>query len=165
MEFFLRNGISDLSRMRNEYSNYMNYFSRMENVAGTNWKDWGYSSEDEALIDQMNQNGYDYLGYFSNDPEQNVDARNHWPDTYKTVYHPTFSDESIYSGVKDRNYNPDGLVGGHWYGENFVPADWQKQFKSGGSIRIKPSHRGKFTALKKRTGHSASWFKAHGTPA
>ena len=37
--------------------------------------------------------------------------------------------------------------------------------RSGGPIRIKPENRGKFTALKKRTGHSASWFKAHGTPA
>lgn len=36
---------------------------------------------------------------------------------------------------------------------------------SGGKIRIKPENRGKFNALKKRTGHSASWFKAHGTPA
>ena len=35
----------------------------------------------------------------------------------------------------------------------------------GGRIHIKPENRGKFTALKKRTGHSASWFKAHGTPA
>lgn len=35
----------------------------------------------------------------------------------------------------------------------------------GGKIHIKPENRGKFTALKKRTGKSASWFKAHGTPA
>ena len=35
---------------------------------------------------------------------------------------------------------------------------------SGGKIRIKPENRGKFTALLKRTGKSASWFKAHGTP-
>lgn len=51
----------------------------------------------------------------------------------------------------------------------------QKQFEDaavskgymaeGGKIHIKPENRGKFTALKKRTGHSASWFKAHGTPA
>ena len=39
------------------------------------------------------------------------------------------------------------------------------EFASGGKIHIKPENRGKFTALKKRTGHSASWFKAHGTPA
>lgn len=40
-------------------------------------------------------------------------------------------------------------------------------FKNGKSsgIYIKPQNRGKFTALKKRTGKSASWFKAHGTPA
>lgn len=37
--------------------------------------------------------------------------------------------------------------------------------KKGGSIHIKPENRGKFTALKKRTGHSASWFKENGTPA
>lgn len=37
--------------------------------------------------------------------------------------------------------------------------------RNGGRIHIKPENRGKFTALKKRTGHSASWFKAHGTPA
>ena len=36
---------------------------------------------------------------------------------------------------------------------------------NGGPIHIKKENRGKFTALKKRTGHSASWFKAHGTPA
>ena len=34
-----------------------------------------------------------------------------------------------------------------------------------GKIHIKPANRGKFTALKKRTGHSASWFKENGTPA
>lgn len=32
-------------------------------------------------------------------------------------------------------------------------------------IHIKPANRGKLTRLKKRTGKSASWFKAHGTPA
>lgn len=38
-------------------------------------------------------------------------------------------------------------------------------YASGGKIHIKPENRGKFTALKKRTGHSATWFKEHGTPA
>ena len=32
-------------------------------------------------------------------------------------------------------------------------------------IHIKKANRGKFTALKKKTGKSASWFKVHGTPA
>lgn len=38
-------------------------------------------------------------------------------------------------------------------------------YANGGKIHIKPSHKGRFTRLKERTGHSASWFKAHGTPA
>ena len=38
------------------------------------------------------------------------------------------------------------------------------QFKDGG-IYIKPENRGKFTALKERTGKSATWFKEHGTPS
>lgn len=37
--------------------------------------------------------------------------------------------------------------------------------KNGGNIYIKPSHRGRFTALKERTGHSTTWFKENGTPA
>ena len=40
-----------------------------------------------------------------------------------------------------------------------------RKAKGGHKIHIKKENRGKFTALKKRTGHSASWFKAHGTPA
>ena len=38
-------------------------------------------------------------------------------------------------------------------------------FAKGGKIHIKPENRGKFTALKERTGKSATWFKEHGTPA
>ena len=39
------------------------------------------------------------------------------------------------------------------------------QYSDGGKIWIKPENRGKFTALKERTGKSATWFKEHGTPA
>lgn len=46
----------------------------------------------------------------------------------------------------------------------FDPLIHYKHGKAPG-IHIKPENRGKFTALKKRTGHSASWFKEHGTPA
>lgn len=38
-------------------------------------------------------------------------------------------------------------------------------YAKGGGIHIKPENRGKFTALKERTGHSATWFKENGTPA
>lgn len=41
--------------------------------------------------------------------------------------------------------------------------DTTNTYKEGG-IMIKPENKGKFTALKERTGKSASWFKEHGTP-
>ena len=50
-------------------------------------------------------------------------------------------------------------------GENGDGGLLLQDYKSGGRIHIKPENRGKFTALKKRTGHSASWFKEHGTPS
>lgn len=34
-----------------------------------------------------------------------------------------------------------------------------------GGIFIKPENRGKFTALKERTGKTSTWYKEHGTPA
>ena len=42
-----------------------------------------------------------------------------------------------------------------------------RYLKKGGKspIHIKKENRGKFNALRDRTGKSASWFKAHGTPA
>ena len=43
--------------------------------------------------------------------------------------------------------------------------DINNQYSDGGKIYIKPENRGKFTALKERTGKSATWFKEHGTPA
>lgn len=61
-------------------------------------------------------------------------------------------------------------------GNILVPSLKFYKFKLGGSLNnrpslkhggiyIKPSHRGRFTALKERTGHSSSWFKENGTPA
>lgn len=51
------------------------------------------------------------------------------------------------------------------YTKNFLTDLDNAGYASGGKIHIKPENRGKFTALKKRTGHSATWFKEHGTPA
>ena len=43
--------------------------------------------------------------------------------------------------------------------------DINNSYSDGGKIYIKLENRGKFTALKERTGKSATWFKEHGTPA
>ena len=53
----------------------------------------------------------------------------------------------------------------HMYNNENLIGIFGKGYSSGGKIHIKEKNRGKFTALKERTGHSASWFKAHGTPA
>ena len=77
-------------------------------------------------------------------------------------------------------YDPHSPVESQWRSETGIDLikrlpQWQRYlyghdlygYKNGKApgIHIKPENRGKFTALKKRTGHSASWFKAHGTPA
>lgn len=46
-----------------------------------------------------------------------------------------------------------------------IMSPFGNRFDDGGGIHIKKENRGKFTALKERTGKSASWFKEHGTPA
>lgn len=106
----------------------------------------------------LNDNTYDYNKWFADNPGSTENSDTHWRDDYKTVYHPTFSDESMYSGVVDRNYNPEGRVGGHWGEDGFVPADWQ--YREGGSIEIK--HPGRLTELKKRTGKTEAELWATG---
>lgn len=65
-------------------------------------------------------------------------------------------------GLNDSLIKTDRLINmGQFIDDFATPVE---QFKQGGKIHIKPENRGKFTALKKRTGHSASWFKEHGTP-
>lgn len=112
------------------------YISIMEKVAADNYKQWGFENEDLALIHALNDNTYNYRGYYNKYPNGDGNALSHWTDEFKTVWHPTFSDESIYSGKKSQ-YNPNGLKGGHWvygmFGEKFIPAKWQKtpRFQNG----------------------------------
>lgn len=72
----------------------------------------------------------------------------------------------LYDRIYEKD-NPELYSKAYDYGVRggYIKDDDENSLASGGKIRIKPENRGKFTALKKRTGHSASWFKAHGTPA
>ena len=109
------------------------YLQIMERVAEQNYKDWGLPNSDAALVQALNDNTYNYRGYYNKYPNGKGNAVDHWTDEFKTVYHPTFSNESIYSGKKSQ-YNPNGLKGGHWRGETFIPANWQRnKFRKGGS--------------------------------
>lgn len=180
MKAAVSEGIFDLSEIRKRYNEFAEggskekvvntdeqYLRTMEKVAEDNYQKWGFSNPDEALLHALNDNTYNYRGYYGKYPQSKANADTHWTDEFKTVYHPTFSNESTYSGQKSQ-YNPLGLSGGFWSGDTFVPMAWQldaNEYKKGGRIHIKPENRGKFTALKERTGHSATWFKEHGTPA
>ena len=78
-------------------------------------------------IDIDNDITYNYQAFFEEDPQRawdmlKKDSKAHFTDKYKTVWHPTFSDESVYSGHKSK-YNPQGLVGGHWEGNTFRMSD------------------------------------------
>lgn len=110
---------------------YDQYYNIMNKVAQKNYKNWGFNTSDEALVYALNDNTYDYKGYYNKYPNSNANAITHWTDEFKTVYHPTFSNESVYSGKKSE-FNPKGLVGGYWKGETFIPAKWQKRKKAFG---------------------------------
>lgn len=80
--------------------------------------------EDVAAIRGWNPNEmdndltYDYNLFYNLQPKEakamlNRDSDAHFTDIGKTILHPTFSDESYYSGRKSSR-NPRGLIGGHW---------------------------------------------------
>lgn len=176
----VRNGITNLNDIREKYNEFAEggskeevvntdeqYLTTMEKVAKDNHQKWGFSNPDEALLHALNDNTYNYRGYYDKYPQSKANADTHWTDEFKIVYHPTFSNESIYSGQKSQ-YNPLGLPGGFWSGDTFVPMAWQldaNEYKKGGSIHIKPSHRGRLTELKKRTGKTEAELYRTGGPA
>lgn len=115
-----KRSIEDAGRISDE-----EYYNIMEGVAERNYRYWGFPNPDYALLQALNDNTYNYRGYYNKYPNGKGNARDHWSDKFKTVYHPTFSNESIYSGKKSQ-YNPNGLKGGYWIGETFMPASYQR---------------------------------------
>lgn len=87
------------------------------------------------------------------------------------LYDRIYLDDYYGVGKKDRGgiYLPEVIIQGgnkkHVLQQEESEEGGMHEYKDGKSpIYIKPANRGKFTALKKRTGHSASWFKENGTP-
>lgn len=128
-----KRSIEDAGRISDE-----EYYNIMEGVAERNYRDWDLPNPDAALVQALNDNTYNYRGYYNKYPNGDGNAKDHWPDDFKTVYHPTFSKESKYSGKKSQ-YNPKGLTGGTWYGEYFVPSVdllvERNKFEKGGSTK------------------------------
>jgi hypothetical protein len=67
----------------------------------------------------LNDNSYNYRQMYEDDPNYSI-KEGHFTDKYKTVYHPTFSNESMYSG-KQSEYNPRGTIGGRWSQHEVIP--------------------------------------------
>lgn len=106
-----------------------------------NWReymDWAYAAserlskewdEPESFIffDMLNSNDYDYKAFYDEDPERawqwlESPEGSHFDDVGKTVYHPSFSDESMYSannyGDMGTGANPDNITGPAWNDNN-----------------------------------------------
>lgn len=144
IQLAVKSGITDLSTIQEVYNTFaeggpkknkdlsdQEYYKIMERVAEENYSKWGMKSPEEALTHVLNDNTYDYRGYYSKYPNSRANADTHWPDEFKTAYHPTFSEESIYSGKKSR-FNPEGIIGGHWEGDRFIPSSGQHKYLTGG---------------------------------
>lgn len=104
----VENGVTDLSSIRATYNSY----------ARGGYTKWKENIRRHKGIDVDNDPTYDYEGFYNSNPDRawdmmNQDSDAHFTDEFKTSLHPSFSDESRYSGHKNK-YNPDGVVGGTW---------------------------------------------------
>ena len=90
---------------------------------------WKNLIADYKEIDPDTDITYDYEGYYNKYPGEawsmlRGDPEAHFTDEFKTVYHPTFSTLSSYSGKIHPQFNPKGLEGGTWKDDNtFVVSD------------------------------------------
>lgn len=83
---------------------------------------------DEVYTEMLNDPTYNYREFYDGQPflanaMLYAPEFAHFSDYAKTIYHPTFSNESIYSG-KVSDYNPYGIVGGSWneVGTEYTPS-------------------------------------------
>lgn len=89
--------------------NSQNYNYWLKSIA--NMRGWNANEMNNDLT-------YDYNLFYNRQPKEakamlNRDSNAHFTDIGKTSLHPTFSDESYYSGRKSSR-NPRGIIGGHW---------------------------------------------------
>lgn len=108
----VKKGITNLDDIKNNYNNF----------ARGGYTKWKQKIKEHKNIDIDNDPTYDYEGFYNSNPSKawdmlNKDSNAHFTDKYKTVYHPSFSDESIYSGYRNQ-FNPNGITGGTWIDDN-----------------------------------------------
>lgn len=127
MKIAVKNGYRDIRSIKEAYNQYAkggpkdDYKEWLENEALQNSKLWGVSY-DEALNQMKNDKSYNYRKFYElqkanpNNPEyqRDLEGNAHYNDVGKSVYHPTASTGSYYSGKKDPKWNPTGAKFGEW---------------------------------------------------
>lgn len=108
----VKSGITNLDNIKNGYNDY----------AREGYKKWKEAIRNYKGIDVDNDPTYDYEGYYNSNPNRawdmmKRDSNAHFTDEFKTALHPSFSNESRYSGSVNK-FNPQGLTGGTWLGDN-----------------------------------------------
>lgn len=109
------------------------FYTWMDQIADKKAQEWTKVpmkplSTDEVYTEMLNDPTYNYKAFYEGRPfianaMLYAPAFAHFDDYAKTMYHPTFSNQSIYSG-KVSDYNPLGIVGGSWNeeGTEYTPS-------------------------------------------
>ena len=117
----IKAGLRDIDSIRSFYENTINE-NRLDDGGYVKWKQ---KASKYKNLDIDNDITYDYEGWYNENPKRAWDFLNdspnaHFTDKYKTVYHPTFSTQSKYSGEVNSKFNPNGLIGGTWSKDNYT---------------------------------------------
>lgn len=88
------------------------YYDYMEKLAANKAKEWDENPE-LTLLNMLNDETYNYRAMYDKYGGDDTSHEGHFTDEFKTSYHPTFSNLSMYSGIPSQ-YNPVGVTGGSW---------------------------------------------------
>lgn len=110
-------------------NNKKGFYEWMDRIAHKKAQDWTVAPlkalDDDVVYTQMlNDPTYSYQAFYENNPLAanlmlTADGAAHFDDSGKTMYHPTFSNQSLFSGYLNE-YNPLGIEGGSWNNEGTV---------------------------------------------
>ena len=99
------------------------FYTWLDQIADKKAQDWTkvpMKPLDPVLVEtqMLNDPTYNYETFYNLQPFMaermlQADPDAHFSDIGKTMYHPTFSDESAFSGYVN-DFNPLGITGGHW---------------------------------------------------
>lgn len=102
------------------HAHYLPYTTRLSPEREREFHQW--LSVSKAPFDASPRSDYDMRGFWlalrNGDPRATTainpaDRQPHFPDTWKTPYHESFSDESIYAGPDAPSWHDDVLVDKH----------------------------------------------------